>query len=283
MGTQPESNNQNQQFDEKGLLQPEADKHVIYTLPPDLTPEERSAYLTISRVNKKIEQPIHRAKPSAPSARPKARKKIKAKSKRKPRKTSKRRDQPVELTPHQARCSICFHECRDEIEEEFLHWHSPINTAYDFGVSERAIYRHAHAVGLFERRDRNLRYSLGRMIDRVDRIPVMTPESIIHAVQAFALINDQGQWIEPPRHIIVSQGPRLEASGNLVPLPPAGPDANLFAAHVAPDTQLPPAPVETHTLHSAPQSEEKVLIHRTDGPPVFIDRSKLDAFHNASR
>jgi hypothetical protein len=277
MNIQPESKTL-QQFDEKGLLQPEANRRTINVLPPDLTPEERSAYLTLSRVNEKIEQPIHRAKPSAPSARLKSsrKNKAKAKGKRKPRKASNRRDQPAKLTAHQARCSICFSECRDEIEEEFLHWHSPINTAYDFGISDRAIYRHAHAVGLFERRDRNLRYALGRMIDRVDRIPVLTPESIIHAVQAFARINDQGQWIEPPKHLIVSQGPRID-------VPATAPDVLSGDAAPAPNSQLPPMSIETCVPDLATQTPGKILIHRTDGPPFFLEQSKLDTYRNSLR
>ena len=54
----------NDQIDEKGLLQPESNHHVIYVMPPDATPEERHAIKPLSRVNDQLEQPVHRAKPA---------------------------------------------------------------------------------------------------------------------------------------------------------------------------------------------------------------------------
>jgi hypothetical protein len=36
-----------------------------------------------------------------------------------------------------------------------------------------------------------------------------TPECILRAVQYFAKINTRGQWVEPPKHLIVSKGPRV--------------------------------------------------------------------------
>ena len=69
--------NSNDQIDEKGLLQPESNHHVIYVMPPDASPEERHAIKTLSRVNDQLEQPVHRAKPAgrkpAPGPKPKRR------------------------------------------------------------------------------------------------------------------------------------------------------------------------------------------------------------------
>src|SRR5215469_18953937 len=191
-------------IDEKGLLQPECGHHIIRIYPQGLTREERSAYKTISRVNEQLEQPILRrkAKPSRP--------KRKRRSRRGP--VSGQSTQDPRLAAHQARCSICCHEDRDDIEEEFIRWHSPRNMAEDYSVDARAIYRHAHALNLFALRDRNIRHALGRIIDRADRIPVMTPAAVIRAVHSFVRINSDGQWVETPSHLIVSSGSRPAAA-----------------------------------------------------------------------
>ncbi|MGA9885163.1 MAG: hypothetical protein WBQ34_15720 [Candidatus Acidiferrales bacterium] len=109
------------------------------------------------------------------------------------------------LSGHELRCTICPHPYRAEIENEFLHWHTIRHIAYDYEVSRSAIYRHAHALGLFSRRNRNLRFALGHLIERVQDVEP-TADSIVRAIHAFARINDEGDWIEPPAHVIVSSG-----------------------------------------------------------------------------
>jgi hypothetical protein len=106
---------------------------------------------------------------------------------------------------HELRCTICSHPDRAEIENEFMHWHAIGHIAYDYEVSRSAIYRHAHAFGLFARRNRNLRFALGHLIERVQDVDP-TADSIVRAIHAFARINDEGEWIEPPAHVIVSSG-----------------------------------------------------------------------------
>jgi hypothetical protein len=120
---------------------------------------------------------------------------------------SRRQPSPVvhTLTDHECHCTICPHPHRTEIENEFLHWHTIGHIAYDHKVSRSAVYRHAHAVGLFARRNHNLRFALGHLIERVQDVEP-TADSIIRAIHAFARINDDGQWIEPPAHLIVSSG-----------------------------------------------------------------------------
>lgn len=112
--------------------------------------------------------------------------------------------------PHPARhariCSICNHPDRDAIEEDFTHWHSPSDIAFDYHLPDRSsVYRHAHATGLFARRSRNLRFVLENLLERVDKVKV-TAHAVIRAVRAYTRINDAGEWIEPPTRIIVSSG-----------------------------------------------------------------------------
>lgn len=106
---------------------------------------------------------------------------------------------------HERRCSICSHPDRAGIEADFIEWAQPGEIAKEYDVTRNAIYRHARAAGLFARRDRNLRFALGRMIEHADQV-WPTPDSIVRAIHAFARINDQGEWVEPPAHVIVSSG-----------------------------------------------------------------------------
>ncbi|MGH9686652.1 MAG: hypothetical protein ACRD5K_06130 [Candidatus Acidiferrales bacterium] len=108
-------------------------------------------------------------------------------------------------SPHERHCTICSHPDRAEIEAEFIEWTAPGDIAREYEVNRRAIYRHARAVGLFAHRNGNLRFALGRLIQRVDFVQP-TADSIVCAIHAFARINDEGQWIEPPAHVIVSSG-----------------------------------------------------------------------------
>jgi hypothetical protein len=106
---------------------------------------------------------------------------------------------------HERHCTICSHPYRAEIENEFMHWHAPGHIAYDYKISRSAVFRHAHAVGLFARRNHRLRFALGHLIERVQDVEP-TADSIVRAIHAFARVNDDGQWIEPPAHLIVSSG-----------------------------------------------------------------------------
>jgi hypothetical protein len=69
-------------------------------------------------------------------------------------------DTTVNLGRHQRACSVCAHAQQEEIEAAFIGWRSPAAIAEEFGLSDRAsVYRHAHALGLFQKRQRNVSYS----------------------------------------------------------------------------------------------------------------------------
>jgi hypothetical protein len=108
-------------------------------------------------------------------------------------------------TEHERRCSICSHPDRADIENEFMHWHSFGDISDEYDVSRSAIYRHAYALSLFVRRNRNLRFALGHLVERVQDVEP-TADSVVRAIHAFARVNDEGEWIEPPAHVIVSSG-----------------------------------------------------------------------------
>ena len=96
---------------------------------------------------------------------------------------------------HEARCLICSHPQREEIEQEFVAWVSPAKTAEEHGVSRDGVYRHARAMNLTEKRRRNVRAALERIIEKAGEVEV-NASAIVGAVSAYARINSRGEWVE---------------------------------------------------------------------------------------
>jgi hypothetical protein len=102
----------------------------------------------------------------------------------------------VSLGRHKRNCSVCAHQQREEIESAFIGWRSPAAIAEDYGLADRAsVYRHAHALGLFQKRQRNVRTALERIIEKAGEVDV-TASAVVAAVQAYAKINSAGEWID---------------------------------------------------------------------------------------
>jgi len=96
---------------------------------------------------------------------------------------------------HERQCSICKHPQRAEIEQQFCSWTSTTRLAEKYKISKDSLYRHAAAVGLFERRSRNLKAALERIIERAEDVEV-TASAVVAAVQAYSKINSQGAWVD---------------------------------------------------------------------------------------
>ena len=119
-----------------------------------------------------------------------------------PRKTEPRRK--PRLNYHGIRCTICNHPEREAIEQAFLQWHRPGDLAREFKITHRtAIYRHAKALGLFQRRAREMHFALGRIIEEAEHVKP-TANSIIRAIRASSCLDDNGRWTDPPRRIIIT-------------------------------------------------------------------------------
>lgn len=176
---------------------------------------------------------------------------------------------------HERHCTICSHSDRAEIENQFMHWHSIIDMADEYDVSRSAIYRHAYALSLFSRRNRNLRFALGHLVERVQDVEP-TADSVVRAIHAFARINDQGEWVEPPAHVIVSSGGiHREAAAGQARRPISIPlDAGAISdvIDVTPDPALPAAPGSVSALPS-PAPEPL----RSDVLPGTVTRVETDA------
>lgn len=125
----------------------------------------------------------------------------------------KRRPRP-DLNYHRIRCTICRHPHRESIEHDYLHWHSPARIAREYDTfNASAIYRHVQATGLNIKRRRNAIRSLEFIIEKAESI-VPTANEIINAVRACCRLNQEGQWIDPPKQLIVTY---LDAHGNELP------------------------------------------------------------------
>jgi hypothetical protein len=97
---------------------------------------------------------------------------------------------------HKRNCSICRHKQREDIESSFVGWRSPAKIAEEFGLPDRSsVYRHANALGLLQKRQRNIRAALERFIERAEEVDV-TASAFVSAVQAYAKINSAGEWID---------------------------------------------------------------------------------------
>jgi hypothetical protein len=113
----------------------------------------------------------------------------------------KKNTKPVSIGRHEYGCKICSHAHRDEIERDFISWKSPAMIAKDYGLKDRSsVYRHAHALGLFPKRRRNVRAALERIIESSGEVAV-NAAAVVSAVRAYACINSFGQWVERSEQI----------------------------------------------------------------------------------
>lgn len=109
---------------------------------------------------------------------------------------------------HSRRCTVCAHPDRDAIEADFVRWRNPETIAGTYGLTDRAsLYRHAHATGLFARRKRETCRVLENILECVDTCPAPMLDMLIRATRAYAHLDDQGRWFEPPRTQYVVYGP----------------------------------------------------------------------------
>jgi len=101
----------------------------------------------------------------------------------------------VSLGRHAYHCSVCAHPQRQEIEQEWVGWGNTCRIARKYHVSRDSLYRHAHALDLFSKRQRNIRKALERIIEQAETVEV-NASAVVAAVQAYAKINNSGQWVD---------------------------------------------------------------------------------------
>ncbi len=103
----------------------------------------------------------------------------------------------VNLGRHQAQCTICSSSYRQEIEEEWINWGNTTLIAERYGVTRDAIYRHAHALDLFRKRQRNIKMALERIIERLDIAPT-SGSVVLSAIKHYEELTqrEQGEQVE---------------------------------------------------------------------------------------
>lgn len=106
---------------------------------------------------------------------------------------------------HEQHCGICKHEERESIERDFIGWRSPITITEEYALSNRAtVYRHAHALGLFAKRQRNIRAALERIIERSESVEI-NASAVVAAIVAYSKINSEGRFIERTERVDLNQ------------------------------------------------------------------------------
>ncbi len=105
---------------------------------------------------------------------------------------------------HEAQCSVCSHQQKDEIERAFVGWSSLAAIEKDFGVSRDSVYRHARAFRLLEERRRNVRAALERIIEHAGEVSV-NAAAVVAAVTAYARINARGELVDRMETVDLNQ------------------------------------------------------------------------------
>jgi hypothetical protein len=109
--------------------------------------------------------------------------------------------EPTRLSRHAAKCRVCSHPRRDEIEADFIQWDSLATIVREYGLGNRStVYRHALALNLTAKRRRNIRVVLDKFIEQTDAVHP-SAAAIIAAVEMSAKLNARGEWIEPDEHL----------------------------------------------------------------------------------
>ena len=114
----------------------------------------------------------------------------------------------VNRSRHEAQCSICASPYRQEIEEAFINWRHPVYIGDEYNTTRYAIYRHAHACGLFSRRRRNVITALEWIIERADvDLSSCTASAVVSAVQLLAKLSREEE--EEEAKVKAAQSPNL--------------------------------------------------------------------------
>ena len=106
----------------------------------------------------------------------------------------------VNLGRHQAQCSICRSECREEIEERWINWAHTLQLAREYNTSRDCIYRHMHALNLFPQREKNRMGFLERILERVDQTP-FNGSGLLAAFKLYMKVSSKEKETEPQQSV----------------------------------------------------------------------------------
>lgn len=115
-------------------------------------------------------------------------------------------------------CRVCPHKNRAEVEKAFVNWRSLREIAQDFGVSKDSVARHAEALGLDERRAKNVRAALTRVVEKGFDTAAISGSALVAALGVLSKLDAAGQQID-----------RVEVHAKIASLFPRMSDAELEA------------------------------------------------------
>jgi hypothetical protein len=119
------------------------------------------------------------------------------------------------LERHEAKCTICNHEDREEIDEDFVHWLNPYRIAARYTLHDRsAVYRHARATGLYELRRTHMQFILEHVLEQVEDVDV-SAHSVIRALYAYSRVSATGKWTEPRTRVAMSTARAARSQRNV--------------------------------------------------------------------
>ena len=109
------------------------------------------------------------------------------------------------VSRHEKQCAVCRHSDRLAIEQDFVAWKSPGAIVDEYKIRNRAsVYRHAHAFDLFEKRRKNIRAALEKIIEGAGNVDV-TAASVVQAVGRYAKINSEGRLVERSERVNLNE------------------------------------------------------------------------------
>jgi hypothetical protein len=111
---------------------------------------------------------------------------------------------PVNRGRHESGCKLCRHPNREDIEREWVDWGNTVQIAKQYSLTRDSIYRHAHALDLFAKRQRNIRKALERIIEQAGVVEV-NASAVVSAIQAYTKINTQGQWVDRTEQVSLNE------------------------------------------------------------------------------
>lgn len=104
----------------------------------------------------------------------------------------------IPLWRHNAKCSVCCHQLRQEIEALFSRWKPLAELAREFRVPRQSLYRHFRAVGGFETRSENIRGLFTALIDKGMEAPrfIVPPAIVLAAGVAISKLDANNRTVE---------------------------------------------------------------------------------------
>ncbi len=134
---------------------------------------------------------------------------------------------------HSRKCTICNHPERESIDEAFLHWSRSERIVRDYNLpSLSALYRHAHACGLWNLRRIKIRRALDRLIERAgDCNP--SGNAVLRAIEISCRFDQDDRYVEPNKRVIIEHH-------SIAPEPNADRKSNQPTPDVTPTKQTKP-------------------------------------------